>query len=236
MIETGYLKFFKEPAQWFDMNMFFATVGFCGIWDAAEIIHPDGSIDERVAFMKKIADMMVEKTKDKSNGIKFNVEEVPSESAAGTMCKFNAEDYGEEKEYYSNQFIPLDLDIPLNKRIEVEAKLQGTLTGGGMTFLNFDSEISPEQSYEIHKYLLLHGFTGQFCINYGHSKCKECGIVEKGLHLSCSECDSTDVDFYTRVVGYLAKQDAASYTKQVEIDERIYYKTETEGTGAILSS
>jgi len=238
MIDVGYLKFFREPSKWFNMNMFFATVGFCGIWDCAEIMYREPLyvrssfgvfdpnkktlLEKRVDFMEKIIDMMVEKTKEKSNGIKFNVEEVPSESAAGRMAKFNTLDYGEEKEYYSNQFLPLNMDIPLHKRIEIESRLQSKLTGGGMTFLNFDAELTPEQSYEIHKHMLETGFTGQFCINYGYTHCPNCSDTIMGKQEGLCDC-GFERDFYTRVVGYLAKQSDTATTKSLEIDERSNY-------------
>lgn len=223
LIDSGFLKYFREPTPWFNIKMFFATVGFCGIWDAAEIILPEGTIDERTDFMERVVKKFVDKTKRSSNGIKFNVEEVPSESAAGKMAKMNR-DLGETKEYYSNQFIPLQEDIPLDKRIEIESKLQSALTGGGMTFLNFDSKITPEQSYEIHKYMLENGFTGQFCINYGFTKCPKCNALKVGKYNKICACD-VKPDFYTRVVGYLAKVKDSAKTKQLEIEQRKDYKS-----------
>jgi len=233
LIDVGYLKFFREPANWFNIKMFFATVGFCGIWDAAEIIYPDTLwtsnresfnvllLNKRVKFMENIVKLLVERTKEGSNGIKFNVEEVPSESAAGRMAKFN-KDYGERKAYYSNQFIPMQVDIPLHERIEIESRLQSTLTGGGMTFLNFDAELTPEQSYEIHKYMLREGFTGQFCINYGYTQCPKCHTTKLGDVKDICKC-GVPLDFFTRVVGYLAKMNDTADTKRLEIKERLSY-------------
>lgn len=217
LIDIGYLKFFKAPAQWFDINMFFATVGFCGIWDAAELV--TDNIEDRVSLMDEIVEVFVEKTKAKSNGIKFNVEEVPSETAAGKMCRFN-DDFGEKKEYYSNQFIPLDYDIDMPTRIKYESQLQSKLTGGGMTFLNFESELTSEQSQEIHKYILDTGFVGQFCINYGYSYCGKHTTV--GRIESCPVCNKP-TDFYTRVVGYFTKEKNTAQSKRSEIVERNYY-------------
>lgn len=222
LIDIGYLKFFKEPSLWFSMNMFFATVGFCGLPDAVEILGYDPTSKTGIDMMKKIVDLLVKKTKSASNGIKYNVEEVPSESAAGTMARFN-KDFGEEKEYYSNQFIPLSYDIPLDERIKIESELQSRLTGGGMTFINFDAEITPEQSYEIHKYMMDEGFIGQFCINYGHSHCPKCHTSTIGEVKRCNICGGK-TDFYTRVVGYLAKKEDTAESKRIEISERLYYK------------
>ena len=201
--------------------MFFATVGFCGISDAVEILGYDHTSTIGAGLMTKIIDLFVTKTKDGSNGMKFNVEEVPSETAAGKMAKFNAE-FGETREYYSNQFVQSSRDIPMNKRIEIESKLQSALTGGGMTFLNFDAEITPEQSYTIHKYMMNNGFTGQFCINYGHSYCPTCRISTIGKVTKCNICGGK-TDFYTRVVGYLAKMGDTEETKVAEIEDRYLY-------------
>ena len=221
-IDCGFLKFFKDPAQWYNINMFFATVGFCGIYDAAEILFPEHTplaFSERVIFMQEIVQHLVDKTKGKSNGIKFNVEEVPSEAAAGRMAAINA-DFGEKKLYYSNQFVPLAADIPLWRRIEIESKLQSALTGGGMTFINFESKLTPEQSFELHSRMSKIGFTGQFCINYGYSCCGEhttFGKIDK-----CPKCGEP-TSFYTRVVGYLAKDINMARTKLAEVNDRKYY-------------
>jgi len=221
LVDRGFLKFFREPHQWFSINMFFATVGFCGIYDAAELIDTDRIVD----IMERTVNTLVYKTKGKSNGMKFNVEEVPSESAAGTMTKFNR-DFGEKKQYYSNQFLPLSLDIPLPQRIAIESKLQSKLTGGGMTFLNFDAKLTQEQSLEIHKYMMNLGFTGQFCINYGFSYCPKCKAMMIGKHNKVCAC-GTQADFYTRVVGYLAKVKNTCTSKALEIGERYNYKLTT---------
>lgn len=243
LIDMGYLKFFKEPAKWFTPKMFFATVGFCGIYDAAEILYPEevlkfrptlgylsqpkkSSFENKIELMGKTVNMLVDLTKTASNGIKYNVEEVPSESAAGTMARFN-KDLGETKEYYSNQFLPLELNIPLPIRIDVESHLQSKLTGGGMTFLNFDAELTPEQSLDIHKRMMKKGFTGQFCINYGFSQCGDCLTVKNGEIKSCPKCNSENMDYYTRVVGYLAKKKNACESKQSEINVRHLYSMTT---------
>ena len=221
-IDCGFLKFFKDPAQWYNINMFFATVGFCGIYDAAEIMFPDNTptaFSERVIFMQEIVQHLVDKTKGKSNGIKFNVEEVPSEAAAGRMAAINA-DFGEKKLYYSNQFVPLAAQLPLWKRLEIESKLQSALTGGGMTFINFESKLTPEQSFELHSRISKMGFTGQFCINYGYSCCGE--HTTFGKVPICPKC-SESTSFYTRVVGYLAKDVNMARTKLAEVNDRKYY-------------
>lgn len=230
MVGKGFLKFFRAPSEWFNTNMFFATVGFCGIYDAAEMLIPNSMpvserdlLDKRVEVMERMIDTMIDKTKGKSNGIKFNVEEVPSESAAGTMAKFNR-DFDETKKYYSNQFLPLADDIQMQERIKIEAKLQSKLTGGGMTFLNFDSKLTPRQSYEIHRHMMNIGFTGQFCINYGYSHCKICGTTMLGRHNKVCSC-GIPADFYTRVVGYLAKLSDTCSSKASEIEERYNYKS-----------
>lgn len=229
LIDKGYLTFFKEPSKWFNINMFFGTIGFCGIWDAVEILFPhysdvpkDVVFEKRVNFMDIIVSIFVNETKSASNGIKFNVEQVPSESAAGTMAKMNA-DFGEKKPYYSNQFIPLQEDVDLDDRIRWESKLQKSLTGGGMTFLNFDTELSELQSQEIHEKMMESGFEGQFCINYGFTKCGECGKVNHGIHATCKDCDSKNVKNITRVVGYFAEITNTAESKTNEIKNRLYY-------------
>ncbi len=216
-IDNGFLMFFK--LGWYHPNMFFYTVGFNGIYDAAAFLYE--SMEDRIVCMEKIVDFFVYKTKDHSNGIKFNVEEIPSETAAGTLAKMTHYWFPEEtKQYYSNQFIPLSKEFPLKKRIEIESRLQSKLTGGGMTFLNFDAPLSPEQSLEIHQYIMKKGFHGQFCINYGYSSCGEHTVI--GKMEKCPQCQKP-MEFYTRVVGYLSRLGQVAESKRLEILDRASY-------------
>jgi ribonucleoside-triphosphate reductase len=217
LIDQKVLKFYR--VNWYNPSMLFLTLGFHGLPDCAEIMGYDPTSEKGVMFMQKVIDLLVLRTKMQSNGIKFNVEEVPSEAASGTMAKFN-QDFGEKKKYYSNQFVPLNANISLSKRIEIEGMLQSRLTGGGMTFLNFDHKLTPTQAYELHKMLLHKHFVGQFCINYGYSSCGEHTVLGRQDKCECGK----EMEFYTRVVGYLSKESNMASSKQLEVAERKYYK------------
>ena len=218
LIKSGYLTFFKEPTRWFDISMFFGTVGFCGIWDASCL--KSDNLEGKMDFMIDVVVLLVSWTKLRSTDeFKINVEEVPSESAAGTMAKLNQYD---DKAYYSNQFIPLQENVSLDRRIKCESFLQSQLTGGGMTFLNFDAPLTEEQSLRIHETMSENDFTGQFCINYGYTICGDCNSLTYGIKDKC-DCGSTNTNSYTRVVGYLAEVHNTAESKTKEIKEREYY-------------
>lgn len=61
-----------------------------------------------------------------------------------------------------------------------------------------------------------------FTYNVMNTICNECGFISKHTHGTCPRCGSEDVDYATRIIGYLKRVSAFSAARQIEADNRAY--------------
>ena len=213
-IEQGFLKFFK--LGWFDLdNMFFGTLSFHGLPDAIEyLIEKDMTeIKAQLITDQIISRFLLEAKTEKDYHI--NIEQAPSESATNTMARLN----GDGRDFYSNQFVPLEFPTDLKTRLSIEGTFSDRITGGSMCFVNLDAMMDEEQSLTLHKYVYENTLVNQWCPNYGWSICSK-------AHLTCGEidqchCGDINIDHYERVVGYLVKRDAVNHGREIEMLNRV---------------
>lgn len=219
-----------DVGPWFHPNMFFSTIGVHGVPEMVNVI--DGDITEKpgIALATKVLDFIVKRANyyskyftenigDDNIIMVFNVEQIPAESSSHTMASF----FGEEM--YSNQFVPLDRNIDIWKRVEIEGKLSKILTGGSMTFLHLGSEMDQEQSLLFHERVMKKSGMNlnQFCVDYGWSLCKSCKTKVAGRVELCS-CGKP-MRHYQRVVGYMVPESSVNRPRVInDIRTRFGYK------------
>ena len=63
-----------------------------------------------------------------------------------------------------------------------------------------------------------------FTYNVMNTICNECGYISKHTLDTCPKCGSKDVDYATRIIGYLKRISAFSAARQIEADNRAYNK------------
>lgn len=61
-----------------------------------------------------------------------------------------------------------------------------------------------------------------FTYNVPNTACNKCGTITKHKLKSCPKCGSEDVDYITRIIGYLIRQSSASLERQKEMAKRFY--------------
>ena len=61
-----------------------------------------------------------------------------------------------------------------------------------------------------------------FTYNIPNTVCNECGHIDKRKLTECSKCHSSNVDYATRVIGYLKRISNFSEARQKEADKRYY--------------
>ena len=216
-IEQGFLKFFT--LNWFNLDaMFFGTLSFHGLADAVQILS-GLDMTEKMAqyFVTNIIKQFLKEAETEKN-YHINVEQAPSESATSTMVKFNKDD----KKFYSNQFVPMDLDVELKERIRIEGMFSDLLTGGSMCFINLDTMMDEEQSLKLHTYIYENSMINQWCPNYGWCVCSN-GHLTVGDIKEC-HCGETNIKHYERVVGYLVNRDKVNLAREFEMLSRITHK------------
>ena len=215
-IAQGFLKFFN--LKWYDLdNMFFGTLSFHGLPDAIQMLMDKDMTEvwsQNIAGI--IIDLFLREAKTELN-YHINVEQAPSESATNTMARLNRDTV----DYYSNQFVPLDLPIKLEDRIRIEGMFSDKLTGGSMCFINLDKQMDEEQSLSLHKYIYENSMINQWAPNYGWNVCRHCGNSEVGEIEECPLCKSHEFYHYERVVGYLVNRDMVNKGREKEMLNRV---------------
>lgn len=95
------------------------------------------------------------------------------------------------------------------------------LDGGSACHINLDEHLTKDQ------YLLLLDAaikTGCsfFTFNVPNTLCKTCGYISKHRLVECPICDSKNLDYATRVIGYLKLVSSFSKERQDEEERRHY--------------
>jgi ribonucleoside-triphosphate reductase len=212
--------FFKKGLLDLKRN-FFSTLGFIGLPNALEILGMKITEPSGMEFAKKvlktIKDESVRYTKE--DGYMYNVEEVPAESAAGTLAVKDKMLVDGKYDYYDSQFVPLSYDLDLMERIALEGELQEFCTGGSISHLNIDGKPDSGAIYDLTNKILTQSKLRHFAFNVGFTVCAN-GHVSAGIHKKCPNCLSEEVDFITRVVGYFTPVSLWNKAKKVEFSKR----------------
>ncbi|MCF0208716.1 MAG: ribonucleoside-triphosphate reductase, partial [Bacteroidaceae bacterium] len=61
-----------------------------------------------------------------------------------------------------------------------------------------------------------------FTFNIPNTICNECGNIDKRYMKVCPKCSSTNVDYMTRIIGYLKRVSNFSAPRQEEAARRFY--------------
>ena len=95
--------------------------------------------------------------------------------------------------------------------------------GGQAAHIHLDAHLSKEQYLKLLDYSTANGVT-YFTFNIPMSECKVCGHVVNAPIKKCPLCESTNIDYWTRIIGYLRPVSAFSAARQVEQKHRTYSK------------
>jgi ribonucleoside-triphosphate reductase len=203
-MSRGYLKFFK-PLEWISMSMLFSTVGVVGLYEALSLFGERYVLPSKdgVNMAKNILQYIddIAKKGSEKYGIPFNVEQIPAEGAAVTLAKADKVFHSRSPfQVYSNQSIPLWVDVDMITRARVDGELNGCYSGGGISHLNVGSPMTPHQNRKLIEFGIGCGLD-HFATNLVFCKCEN-DHTSYGKAKRCSQCGGRIVLQETRVVGY----------------------------------
>jgi len=213
--DAGFLQFVK-PLNYINIDkMLFSTIGILGMHEMMyhltgnDMYDENGKLKENViALEKNIINYINDKASEwsENENVNYNLEEVPGESLAPKFALKDKIIYGEEVqpfELYSNQFIPLTVDMDIFDRMKYEGIFFKALSGGGICHINVDSQIkSKEDMKKIMRYAIECGLQ-HFAVNYNFNKCENGHIHVGDNNLKvCAECGGEIIDNISRVVGF----------------------------------
>lgn len=207
----------------------FLTIGINGIVEGAEYL--GYTISNNPEYMKFISDTLKEisdinKENSKKYNVKFNTEFIPGENVAVVFAKKDkADGYKVTRDCYSSYiYAPEDENISILDKFEMMGgKSTEYLDGGSAYHCNLDDYPSKEQFIKL---LEISSKTKckYFCFNIKITICNDCGNIDKKTLTSCPKCGSKNIDYGTRIIGYLKRISNFSTPRQKEHALRYYSK------------
>ena len=225
-------------AGFIDMKRQYLTIGVNGLTDAAEFlgltISPNPEYNEFVDVILETINRS--NKKDKTSDTMFNTELVPGENLSGKNYKWDQKDgfyVSPKHNMYSSYFYnPEDDSLSMIDKF----KLHGNeyvkhLDGGSALHMNVAEHLSKDQYRQLLKTAAHYG-TNYFTFNCRNTVCNDCGYISKDTLEVCPKCGSHNLDYLTRVIGYLKRVSSFSEMRQVEAQHRFYNH---DGTAAPAS-
>lgn len=104
------------------------------------------------------------------------------------------------------------------------------LTGGSALHLNLEEHLSKAQYRQLLR-VAAHEGCNYFTFNIPNTVCNDCGAIDKRYLKECPQCGSRNVDYLTRIIGYMKRVSNFSAARQAEAERRHYGKPDiTEKT------
>lgn len=225
--EHGMLPLFD--AGYINISRQYLTIGINGLVEAAEFmglkITPN---DEYRDFVQGVLGVIEKYNKKyRSKDVMFNCEMIPAENVGVKHAKWDREDgYFVPRDCYNSYFYVVE-DDSLN--IIDKFKLHGApyiehLTGGSALHMNLEEHLSKQQYAQLLKIAAKEG-CNYFTFNIPNTICNDCGTIDKRYLHECPHCHSKNVDYLTRIIGYLKRVSNFSQARQEEAARR-YYATQ----------
>lgn len=216
-------------AGFISLDKQFLTIGINGMAEAAESqgltvgYNPD-YIDFVQSRLKVIFELNQQASK--KYGIKFNTEFVPAENLGVKNAKWDKEDgYFVPRECYNSYFYLVEDEKTntLDKFLLHGKTLIEWLDGGSALHLNLDEALS-QSGYRSLLDIAAKTGCNYFCINVKITICNQCHHIDKRTLCHCAKCGSQDIDYGTRVIGYLKRVSSFSSARQKEHHLRFYHR------------
>jgi len=226
--ESGLLPVYN--AGFISLEKQFLTIGINGVVEAASYLGIEVKPgQEYQRFIESILLPIYEENKNikEATGNMFNTEFVPAENLGVKNANWDKNDgYVVNSDVYTSYFYsPSDTNLNVIDKF----KLHGSeyiqyLDGGSANHINLDDHANKEQ------YLLMLNIAAKFGTNYWtinvrNTVCNSCGHIDKKTLEKCPKCKSDDVDYATRIIGYLKRVSKFSEPRQSEEAKRNYHKS-----------
>lgn len=204
----------------------FLTLGINGFVEGAEYLNISPSPNEDYFdYGKHVLQPIYELNKrDKTDKIMFNTEFVPAENLGVKNAKWDKEDgYFVPRDCYNSYFyIVEDPTTTIADKFVLHGEdfLQ-YLDGGSALHANLEEHLTMDQYKKILNAAIKTGCS-YFTFNIPNTICNSCGHISKHKLNRCEVCGSEDIDYATRVIGYLKRVSKFSEARQKEASKRFY--------------
>jgi ribonucleoside-triphosphate reductase (formate) len=217
-------------AGFIDMKRQYLTIGVNGLTDAAEYLGIEVSNNE---IYKKFVNIILEtinkcNAKAKTKELMYNTEFVPAENLSVKNYNWNKNNeyfVSTKHDMYSSYFFnPEDNSLTILDKMKMHGKeFVKYLDGGSACHINIQEHMSKDQYRQLLKIAVMYG-TNYFTFNCKNTVCNSCGFISKDTLDVCPKCGSKDLDYLTRIIGYLKRVSNFSEYRQKEENNRVYNK------------
>lgn len=227
-IDAGLLPAYTQGFM--DIDKQFLTLGVNGVLEYFEYLRDKkGAVTDK-EYPKYLKDllgflMMSNKAALSEYGVRFNTEVTPCENLGVKNAKWDKEaGLYVPRDCYNSYFYPVeDTKVNVLDKIKLYSKdIVQYLDGGSALHLNLEQMLSAEQFVHLYKLCSKYGVQ-YWTTNVLCTICNECGYINTDTENHCVKCGSTDVDYGTRVIGYLKRISNFSEARQKEAGKRFYH-------------
>ena len=217
-------------AGFIHMNKQYLTIGVNGLTDAAEFLGLDvDNNDEYSEFVNVVLETINRvNRKGKTRELMFNTEFVPGENLSVKNYKWDKGDgyfVSSKHEMYSSYFFnPEDESLSVLDKMKLHGeKFVKYLDGGSACHINIQEHLTQPQYRQLLRVAAENG-TNYFTFNCRNTVCNDCGYISKDTLDVCPKCGSKNLDYLTRIIGYLKRVSSFSEPRQREEHMRAYTK------------
>lgn len=205
----------------------YLTIGINGFIEGAEAlgiaINPEDP--EYIQYAEAVLQPIYEANRaDRSKGILWNTELVPAENLGVKNAAWDkASALAVPRDCYNSYFFPVE-DPKIN--VLDKLKFHGRtftryLDGGSACHINLDEHLTKEQ-YRLLLDAAIRTGCNYLTFNVPNTLCRSCGHISKHRLKCCTKCGSIDLDYATRIIGYLKLVSRFAADRQAEEKRRHY--------------
>lgn len=224
LLAKGMLPLFD--AGYINMGRQYLTIGVNGLVEAAEFLGIDISDNpEYEEFVQQVLGLIETYNKRyRTKEILFNCEMIPAENVGVKHAAWDKRDgYIVKRDCYNSYFYIVE-----NQSLNIIDKfcLHGSryirhLTGGSALHMNLSEHLSENQYRQLLRVATQEG-CNYFTFNIPNTVCNDCGHIDKRYLKECPDCGSKNIDYLTRIIGYMKRISNFSQSRQKEAEKRYY--------------
>ena len=213
-------------AGYISLDKQYLTIGINGFVEGAEFLGIDISPNEQYfAYGESILKPIYEENrKARTSEVMFNTEFVPGENLGIKNAKWDKKDgYIVPRDCYNSYFYKVEDESCnlIDKFILHGKRLTKYLDGGSALHANLEEHLSKPQYKKVMEIAINTGCS-YFTFNIPNTVCNDCGFITKHNLPKCPKCGSDNVDYLTRIIGYLKRVSKWSEARQKEAKTRYY--------------
>ena len=204
----------------------YLTVGINGLVEGAEFLGI--KISDNDSYRRYVNSVMEPifnlNKRDKTESIMFNTEMVPAENLGVKFAKWDKKDgYDVPRDCYNSYFyIVEDEGTNILDKFKLHGRnFTGKLDGGSALHMNLEEHLTHDQYAQLLRYAIKQG-CNYFTFNIPNTVCNNCGHISKHKLEKCPKCGSEDIDYATRIIGYLTLVSKWSQERKEEHGRRFY--------------